>query len=75
MFQNYPNLPIQADREDLKIYLYKELDQGGIYDIADQEFVRGLVRRLVDGAEGMYVSLSFPMPLFSSSLFDMTISY
>jgi hypothetical protein len=53
MFQHYPNLLIEANREDLKTYLYQELDQGGIYDIADQEFVRGLVRKLVHGAEGM----------------------
>ncbi|CAI7653163.1 unnamed protein product [Penicillium pancosmium] len=55
MFQHYPNLLIEANREDLKTYLYQELDQGGIYDIADQEFVRGLVRKLVHGAEGMFL--------------------
>lgn len=53
IFQHYPNLPIEANREDLKTYLYQELDHGGIYDIADQEFVRRLVRKLVQGAEGM----------------------
>lgn len=72
IFQDYPNLPIEANREDLKTHLYQELDQGGIYDIADQEFVRGLVRKLVRGAEGMYVFPVFQAgPLYPSSLSHM----
>jgi hypothetical protein len=49
---------IEAHEEDLKTYLYQELEQGGIYDRADQTFVNRLVRKLTKGAEGMYV-LSF----------------
>jgi hypothetical protein len=45
---------IEAHEEDLKTYLYQELEQGEIYNIADQEFVNKLVLKLTKGAEGMY---------------------
>lgn len=57
LFQQHLNLRIEAHEEDLKKYLYQELDQGGIYDIADQRFVNRLVRKLTQRAEGMYVIL------------------
>lgn len=57
LFQKHPNLMIEAHEEDLKTYLYQELEQGGIYDIADQSFVDRLVRKLTKGADGMYVFL------------------
>lgn len=59
LFQQYPNLVIRAHQEDLKTYLYQELEQGEIYKIADQQFVKRLVRKLTQGAEGMYVSPSY----------------
>lgn len=58
LFQQHPNLIIEAHEEDLKTYLYQELEQGGIYDIADQRFVKRLVRKLTQGAEGMYSILA-----------------
>jgi hypothetical protein len=51
----HPNIRIEANEEDLKTYLYRELEQGGIYDIADQDFANRLVQNLTQGAEGMYV--------------------
>lgn len=62
LFQQYPNLVIRAHEEDLKTYLYQELEQGEIYKIADQQFVKRLVRKLTQGAEGMYVSPSYQSP-------------
>jgi hypothetical protein len=58
IFQYYPNLRIEAHEEDIKTYLYQELHRGGIYDIADEEFVNKLTLMLSQGAEGMYVSFS-----------------
>ncbi|KAJ5613105.1 ankyrin [Penicillium lagena] len=55
LFQQHPNLMIEAHEEDIKTYLYQELDQGGIYDIADHGFVNRLVQKLVQGAEGMFL--------------------
>jgi hypothetical protein len=55
LFHQHLNLKIEAHEEDLKKYLYQELDQGGIYDIADQGFVNRMVQKLTQGAEGMYV--------------------
>lgn len=62
LFQQYPNLMIRAREEDLKTYLYQELEQGEIYNIADQQFVNKLVRKLTQGAEGMYASPSYHFP-------------
>lgn len=56
LFQQHLTLKIEAHEEDLKTYLYQELDQGGIYDVADRGFVNSLVQKLTKGAEGMYVS-------------------
>ncbi|PKX95976.1 ankyrin [Aspergillus novofumigatus IBT 16806] len=55
LFQQHPNIRIEAHEEDLKTYLYRELDQGGIYDIADQDFANRLVQNLTQGAEGMFL--------------------
>ncbi|KAJ5167506.1 ankyrin [Penicillium canariense] len=55
LFQQHLNLRIEAHEEDLKMYLYQELDQGGIYDIADQSFVNRLVWKLTQRAEGMFL--------------------
>ncbi|KAJ5808621.1 ankyrin [Penicillium riverlandense] len=55
LFQEHPKIMIEAHEEDLKTYLYQELDQGGIYDIADQGFVNRLVQKLMQGAEGMFL--------------------
>lgn len=60
LFQQHPNLMIEAHEEDLRTYLYQELEQGEIYNIADQEFVNKLVLKLTKGAEGMYASLLPP---------------
>lgn len=49
---------IEAHEEDLKTYLYQELEQEGVYERADQAFVNRLVRELTKGADGMYVFLS-----------------
>ncbi|OKP00401.1 Ankyrin-3 [Penicillium subrubescens] len=46
---------IEAHEEDLKTYIYRELEQGGKYDIADQSFMNRLVRELTKGAEGMFL--------------------
>lgn len=59
LFRQHPKIKIEAHEEDLKTYLYQELDQGGIYDIADQSFVERLVQKLTQGAEGMYAT--FPV--------------
>jgi hypothetical protein len=62
LFLEHPNLRIEAHEEDLKTYLYQELEQDGVYDRADQAFVNRLVRELTKGADGMYVFLaSFPI--------------
>lgn len=58
LFQQHPNLKIEAHKKDLKTYLYQELYQGGIYDIADHGFVDSLVQKLAQGADGMYVLFS-----------------
>ncbi|KAJ7284859.1 hypothetical protein C8J57DRAFT_1289674 [Mycena rebaudengoi] len=55
IFQYYPNLRIEAHEEDIKTYLYQELHRGGIYDIADEEFVNKLTLMLSQGAEGMFL--------------------
>ncbi|KAJ5491905.1 hypothetical protein N7453_010002 [Penicillium expansum] len=53
--QQHPNLKIEAHEEDLKTYLYQGLEQGGVYDIADQSFVDSLVENLMEGADGMFL--------------------
>lgn len=53
LFQQHPNLKIEAHEEDLRTYLYQGLEQGGIHDIADQSFVDSLVENLMEGADGM----------------------
>jgi hypothetical protein len=60
LFQQHPNLRIEAHEDDLKTYLYQELEQGGIYDIADQGFVNRLVQKLTQGSEGMYAFPPLP---------------
>ena len=68
LFQQYPNLRIRAQEEDLKTYIYQELEQGEIYNIADQQFVNRLVRKLTQGAEGMYASPFYHPPKDLQSL-------
>ena len=55
LFQQHLELRIEAHGEDLETYIYQELDQAGIYGDADQTFVNGLVQKLTQSAEGMYV--------------------
>jgi hypothetical protein len=55
LFQQHLELRIEAHEEDLETYIYQELDQAGIYGDADQTFVNGLVQKLTQSAEGMYV--------------------
>ncbi|KAL4985112.1 ankyrin [Aspergillus falconensis] len=55
LFQQHPRIRIEAQAEDLKTYLYRELEQGGLYDIADQDFADRLVQKLMQGAEGMFL--------------------
>lgn len=71
MFQHYPSLKIEANEDDLKTYLYQELEQGGIYDIAEQGFVKELVQKLMQGSEGMYAIPQTPNLLRFSVCFEV----
>ncbi|KAK3946180.1 hypothetical protein QBC46DRAFT_1825 [Diplogelasinospora grovesii] len=52
-FEGQPSLRIEAQADDVRKYLYQELDHGGIRDIADDSFIDRLVQRLTEGAGGM----------------------
>jgi hypothetical protein len=80
--RHHSNIRIEAHEDDLKTYLYQEFEQGGIYDIADQDFVDRLVQKLTQGSEGMYatpkilrLSINFEMGITKTSVLPILGSF
>ncbi|KAF3387434.1 Ankyrin-3 [Penicillium rolfsii] len=55
LFQQHPNLIIKAHEKDLETCIYEELQQREMYSVVDQAFVDKLVRKLTNGADGMFL--------------------
>lgn len=54
-FHAQPQIVIQAHESDLRRYLYRELENGSIQDIVDDDFATKIVDTLVNNAQGMQV--------------------
>ncbi|KAK4103336.1 hypothetical protein N658DRAFT_505699 [Parathielavia hyrcaniae] len=52
---HHPRLTITARDEDIRAYIHQELHRSGVYGIADESFVRELVHKLTQAADGMFL--------------------
>ncbi|KAK4119318.1 ankyrin [Parathielavia appendiculata] len=52
-FAHHPRLNISAQEEDIRVYIHQELQRNGLYDVADDRFVGGMVHKLTAGTDGI----------------------
>ncbi|KAK4241153.1 hypothetical protein C8A03DRAFT_41341 [Achaetomium macrosporum] len=54
-FTNHLNINIVAREQDIRLYRHQELARKSIYEIAGEAFANGLIERLAQGANGMFL--------------------